>query len=151
MSNLSTARVKAREQVAALVKRTLRTLVKAGNGHATHEQVAEHLGVTPQRIADLCGDGAPAWALGDLMALRPAIARAILQACLAALSDEGGEGIHDAILTVNASAGELCAILRRAEADKHIDEGEWRELEAAALEQRANADVVLAACARRRR
>ena len=151
MSNLSTARVSARLRAATLVKRTLRSLVKAGNHRATQDEVAAHLEVSPQRVADLCKDGNPAWALGDILALPPAIARAILRAALAELPEDTADGIHDAILAVNASAGELCAILRRAEKDDHIDDGEWRELEAAALEQRANADVVLAACARRRR
>jgi hypothetical protein len=149
-SRLIAARVTGRLHAAEDLDATSRALVAQGKAWATHAKLADALDVSPQRFDDLCKDGDPAIADGDVEALgarfavpywRRRIAR--MEAALGRCSID----LRDLALDVMGRVGQLAARVRLAAADDHYDARELDEIEAITLGAQAELAAVMAACA----
>lgn len=126
-------RVRGRALAARVLRETLASLVDhAGNADATQRSVAADLGISPAHMQRLCGDGDPAIALGDVLAMDPTIAAAILRAALAAVTPAPVDAPCAQGIACGAAAlvGQLAAVSHRAVADGRVTTGEWREIDA---------------------
>lgn len=140
-------RVSGRALAARLLGETLRRLVESGCGSATHAACAETLGLSQQAFSRLCGDGDPAVALGDVLALRPTVARAVLAAALATTHEGERGSTRDSLDAVAIDLGEALRALRADLADGAEDH---HDDHAARLERIAEIALRGAASARAR-
>lgn len=149
-ARLSRGRVIGRQHAAEDLEATSRALVSQGKPWATHARLAEALDVSPQRFDDLCKDGDPAIADGDVEALGARFAVPYWRRRIARL--EAALGLHcgdlrDLALEVMGRVGTLATRIRAAAEDDRYDARELDEIEAHALGAQAQITAVLSACA----
>jgi hypothetical protein len=147
---LSEARVIGRQHAAADLDATSRALVAQGKPWATHAKLADALGVSPQRIDDLCKDGDPAIADGDVEALGARFAVPYWRRRIARMEAALGGStldLRDLALDVTGRVGALAARVRLAAADGRYDAREIADIEALTLGAQAELAAVMAACA----
>lgn len=147
---LSAPRVIGRQHAAEDLAATSRALVGAGKAWATHARLAETLGITPQRFDQLCGDGDPAIADGDVEALGARFSLAYWRRRIARVEAALGPcalDLRDLALDVAGRVGTLATRVRVAAADGRYDAGELDEIEAHTLAAQADLAAVMAACA----
>ena len=133
-TTLSPGRVRARRLAARLLRGALDGLVAAGHDGATLRACAARLGVSHQHVARWCDDGAPAIALGDVLALGPRSARAVLTAALASTYDGDAVSTRDSVDRVAIHLGAALQSLLTDLADGREDDaaGHASRLEAIA-------------------
>lgn len=118
---LAQTRVRARALAASVLHDTLTALAHSGHGAATQRAVAGRLGVSHTQVQRWCGDGDPAVALGDVLAMGPTIARAVLTRCLGALEDGAGPTTRDSLDGVAIELGVAIGALHTDLADGRED------------------------------
>ncbi len=130
---LAPGRVRGRALAASVLRDSLAALVLAGVDDATQRAVAEHLEVSHTHVQRLCGDGAPAVALGDILALPPEIAAAVLRAALVAIAPPPPAGTTTCPQAIALSAlcrvGKLAGVAQEVMADGRVTRGEWLEVD----------------------
>lgn len=131
---MAPCRVRGRALAARVLRDTLVSLVgHAGVEDASQREVSERLDVSHTQMQRWCGDGDPAIAFGDVLAMEPVIAAAVLRAALAAITPASSDAPCPQGIACGAAAlvGQLAAVSARAVADGRVTTGEWREIDAA--------------------
>jgi hypothetical protein len=144
---LAQARVRARALAASVLRDTLTALAHSGHGAATQRAVAGRLGVSHTQVQRWCGDGDPAVTLGDVLAMGPTVARAVLTRCLGAIEDGAGPTTRDSLDGVAIELGVAIGALHTDLADGAEDHPAQH---AAALERIASIALRGSLAARRR-
>lgn len=152
-STFVAARVTGRYNAARDLKATSRALVKAGHAWASIARCAAALGVSDEYFRQLCGDGDPAIACGDIEALGARFAIPFYQrriARLQALLSPSPQDLRDLAEMATERCAALIAAVREARRDGHVDAGEYDELDARAMAAEADLAAVRAEIARGR-
>lgn len=132
-NSLAPSRVRARALAASVLRDALASLVTAGHDAATQRAVAKRLGVSHTQMQRWCGDGDPAVTLGDVLAMGPSVAAAVLRGALAAVAPPPppGAACPQAIaLSAFQHVGDLAETARRAVADGVVTHEEWGAVDA---------------------
>ncbi|MBL8600329.1 MAG: hypothetical protein JNK72_00250 [Myxococcales bacterium] len=159
MKALTPQRVSARARVAAILRDTLQARVDGGDGAATQHACADRLGMAQVSFWRLLGDGDPAIALGDVVALGDTTAIAVLSAVIADLRARVAERLHGSldlwrvVAECSQRTGELAEEVTRALLDHHLDDRELGQVDArlAAIEATVAQARALVAAHRLRR
>lgn len=134
MTSLAPSRVLWRSRAGVALGRVLARLVAEGNAAATQRAVAERLDISHAHMQRLCGDGDPAVALGDVCAMGPTVARAVLRELLTMLEDgtptRPAEDPQLVALRVLGRTGRLADEARAACEDGTVTPDEWRRVDA---------------------
>lgn len=132
--SLAPRRVSARALASSVLRDTLAALAHHGHGEATQRAIATRLGVSHTQVQRWCGDGDPAVTLGDVMAMGPRVAAAVLRGALAAVAPAPVTSAAPCPQAIALSAlshvGDLAETARRAVADGVVTAEEWGDVDA---------------------
>ena len=149
----SPARVTGRFNAARDLKATSRALVKSGHAWASIARCAAVLDVSPEYFRQLCGDGDPAIACGDIEALGARFAIPFYQRRLArmhALVTATGRDLRDLAEIATEHCTALVAGVREAARDKKFTADELDDIDARTMAAEADLAAVRAETARMR-
>lgn len=145
--------MKARLHAAEDLKATSRGLVKSGYAWASLARCAAALGVSDEYFRQLCGDGDPAIACGDVEAIGPRFAIPYYQRRLArmlARVTATGRDLRDLAEIATEHCTALVAGVREAARDGRVTADELDDIDARTMAAEADLAAVRAETARMR-
>ena len=149
-TKLAPHRVTWRSRAAVVLRDALAAQVARGVAAASQRAVADRLGISHTAMQRLVGDGDPAIAFGDVLAMGASIAIPVLESAIEALRASAPKpmrrDLEDVAFAAQEAVGTLAKEVRAARADGHVDLVEVARIEAAAWAMKGEAANMLSQC-----